>query len=69
MLEPSEIATEYRNFTPIKCPACNKDYDSAIKPNVDQIWKAYESLRQIEDRVSFTLDLPGEKINEKLETR
>ncbi|MGA2267561.1 MAG: hypothetical protein ABSH44_03725 [Bryobacteraceae bacterium] len=66
MLEPSEIATKHKCFGPLRCSVCEKDYDSAIRPNVDALWKAYQSLRQIEDRISFTLDLPGENINEKL---
>jgi hypothetical protein len=57
MLEPSEIATKHGCFTPVQCPGCKNDYDSAIRPNVDNLWRAYLALHQIEQRVSFALDL------------
>jgi phage FluMu protein Com len=66
MREPSKLLATTRNcFTPAKCPGCTDEYDSAIRPNVDQLWRAYTALQQIEKRVSFVLDLPEEKATEK----
>lgn len=45
--------TMQRSFTPKECPACQKDYDSAIRPNVDAFQKAFAALKPIAARIAF----------------
>lgn len=53
MQEPHEFAQKHGAFTPNECPGCSRQYDSAIRPNVDKFQKAYQSLILIADRISF----------------
>jgi hypothetical protein len=54
MKEPHELAQKYDNaFCPKDCPGCRKQYDSAIRPNVDSFQKSYQALGEIADRISF----------------
>jgi predicted RNA-binding Zn-ribbon protein involved in translation (DUF1610 family) len=57
MTKPSELSTRYGSLVPARCPACDTDYDSAIKPGVGQFCDAYKALKPIEQRVSFALDV------------
>jgi hypothetical protein len=63
MTLPTPDNTGY-SFAPSKCPVCFREYDSAIRPNVNQLWKLWVALRQIGQRVSFVIDLPEEKTAE-----
>jgi hypothetical protein len=58
MLEPSELATKHECFAPTKCPGCNKEYDSAIRPSLDQLWRAYTALLPIKAAISFPIEMP-----------
>ncbi len=42
MQEPHEFAQKHDAFTPKECPGCSRQYDSAIRPNVDKFQKAYQ---------------------------
>jgi primosomal protein N' len=53
MKEPHEFTKKYDAFTPKDCPACRQQYDSAVRPGVDALQRAYSALMAIADRVSF----------------
>lgn len=53
MKEKSSFAKKQGIFAPKRCPGCETNYDSAIQPNVDQLQRAYESLLEIVDNISF----------------
>ena len=54
MKDVHELAQKYDNaFCPKDCAGCRRQYDSAIRPNVDAFQKAYHALFAIADRVSF----------------
>jgi hypothetical protein len=40
--------------TPQQCPRCAAAFDSAVRPAVNAIQKAYQSLARLEDAVAFT---------------
>jgi primosomal protein N' len=56
MKEPHEFTAKYDAFTPKDCPACRHQYDSAVRPGVDALQRAYAALISIADRVSFRMD-------------
>ena len=56
MKEPHEFTEKYDAFTPKDCPACRRQYDSAVRPGVDALQRAYAALGPIADRVSFRID-------------
>jgi hypothetical protein len=56
MKEPHELTKKYDAFTPKDCPACRHQYDSAVRPGVDALQRAYAALGTIADRVSFRMD-------------
>jgi hypothetical protein len=58
MVEPSELATKHGCFAPTKCPGCGKEYDSAIRPSLDQLWRTYTALLPIKDAISFSVEAP-----------
>jgi phage FluMu protein Com len=53
MQETHEFAQKHDAFTPKECPGCSRQYDIAIRPNVDKFQKAYKALVEIADRISF----------------
>lgn len=53
MKEKAPFAAKHGIFAPKKCPGCYAEYDSAIQPNVDDLQRAYQSLIEIADRISF----------------
>lgn len=53
MREKSSFAEKQGIFAPKSCPGCHSPYDSAIQPNVDNLQRAYQSLLELADRISF----------------
>ena len=53
MEEPSEFSRKHGNFAPKECPGCRDDYDTAIRPAVDGFQRAYQSVLEIADRITF----------------
>ncbi len=54
MADPSEVARKYANaFTPASCPGCQSEYDSAIRPGIDSLQRAYMELLKIEKQIAF----------------
>lgn len=53
MKNKAAFAVEHGFFTPRDCPACKTPYDSAVRPNIDQLQRAYEALFEIADRITF----------------
>jgi hypothetical protein len=53
MEKPFDFSGGKGAFAPKECPGCHKDYDSAIKPAVNDFQQAYQSLLQIPKSVTF----------------
>jgi len=53
MREPSEFSVKQGVFAPKECPGCRKNYDSAIRPAVDDFQRAYHSLSEFPNSVTF----------------
>jgi hypothetical protein len=53
MAKPSELSEKQGFFAPKECPGCRTIYDSAIRPAVDVFQKAYRSLLDIPNSVTF----------------
>ena len=53
MKETAALAVEHGIFAPRICPGCRTPYDSAIQPNIDNLQRAYQSLLEIADSISF----------------
>lgn len=53
MQQSVPVARAHGMFAPANCPGCEASYDSAIKPNVDQLQRIYAALSAIADRISF----------------
>ena len=53
MEKPSDFSEKHGVFAPKECPGCRKDFDSAIMPAVDGFQRAYKSLLQIPQSVTF----------------
>lgn len=63
MKEPHELTAKYDAFTPKDCPACRHQYDSAVRPGVDALQRAYAALIPIANRVSFRMDAEKAEAN------
>lgn len=63
MKEPHEFTAKYDAFTPKDCPACRHQYDSAVRPGVDALQRAYTALIAIADRVSFRMEVESAEAN------
>jgi len=53
MEDPPEFGKKHGVFAPQQCPGCRTDYDSAIKPAVDSFQRAYSSLIQLRESITF----------------
>jgi len=53
MEQKAAFAEKHGIFAPKECPGCHSAYDSAIQPNIDQLQRAYQSLLEIADRITF----------------
>ena len=51
--EPSEFSIKHSVFAPKECPGCRKDYDTAVRPAVDNFQQAYRSLLEIPKSITF----------------
>lgn len=56
-LDMNKVSDHQRQhgFTPLVCPACRRDYDSALK-NINQLREAYDSLLGVADRITLRGD-------------
>ena len=63
MKEPHEFTKKYDAFTPKDCPACRHQYDSAVRPGVDALQRAYAGLAAIAEHVSFRIDAESSELN------
>jgi hypothetical protein len=55
--EKPQIYGERGIFLPKECPGCRKNYDSALKPGLESLQKAYDDLTPIEKRIAFRGDV------------
>ena len=53
MEKPSDFSKKEGVFAPKECPGCRESYDTAIKPAVDAFQRAYQSLLEIPDSITF----------------
>lgn len=53
MKEKSEHAKRHGYFAPLDCPHCKERYDSAIRPGIDAMQHAYQSLLELEGQITF----------------